>query len=86
QELTVQASGSTASAWHDLFRQHFDIWRDHKAFVGGSNLDSNTFANHFDALRRVYSDRLEYERFIVQQPNSDLPVEAIKELGFRIQA
>ncbi|MBT8434797.1 MAG: 4-phosphoerythronate dehydrogenase [Gammaproteobacteria bacterium] len=83
QELIVQASGSTASAWHDLFRQHFDIWRDHEAFVGGCNLDSNTYANHFDALRRVYPDRLEYERFIVQQPNSDLPAEAIKELGFQ---
>jgi erythronate-4-phosphate dehydrogenase len=83
QDLVLQASDSTASAWHDLFYQHFDIWRDHEALTAGSDLDDASFARHFDALRRVYPDRLEYERFIVQQQDSGTPTEVLKQLGFR---
>ena len=86
QDLVLQASDSTASAWHDLFHQHFDIWRDHDAFTAGSNLDTKSFAQHFDALRRVYPDRLEYERFIVQQQETGVPVDVLQQLGFRTGA
>ena len=83
QNLILQASDSTASAWHDLFYRHFDIWRDHEAFTAGSDLDTASFARHFDALRRVYPDRLEYERFIVQQQDTCVPVEVLQQLGFQ---
>lgn len=83
QELIVQASDSSLSAWNGLFHQHFNIWRDHDALIAGGNLDDESFAQHFDALRRVYPDRLEYERFIVQQQDSGLAAEALQELGFR---
>ena len=86
QDLVLQASDSSVSAWHDLFRQHFDIWRDHEAFVAGSDLDDASFARHFDALRRIYPDRLEYERFIVQQQNTDVPDEVLQQLGFQTGA
>ena len=82
--LRLQCSNSITAAWHDLFRQHFDIWRDHEALVSGSELDSASFALHFDALRRVYLDRLEYERFIVQQQNTGIPAQAIRRLGFQV--
>ena len=82
--LELQHSDSVAKAWHDLFRQHFDIWRDHEALISGSEMDPKSFAVHFDALRRVYLDRLEYERFIVQPKNSGIPVQAIQQLGFQI--
>ncbi len=83
RKLNIQASDSNASAWQDLFCQHFDIWRDHEALTAGSHLDEASFARHFDALRRVYPDRLEYERFIVQQQDSGLPAELIQQLGFQ---
>ena len=86
QNLILQTSDSTDSAWHDLFHQHFDIWRDHEAFTAGSDLDAASFARHFDALRHVYPDRLEYERFIVQQQDTCVPVEVLQQLGFRIGA
>ncbi len=83
KHLTLQATDSISSAWHDLFHQHFDIWRDHEAFIAASDLEAKSFAQHFDALRRVYPERLEYERFIVQQQNTGLPVEVLQQLGFQ---
>jgi erythronate-4-phosphate dehydrogenase len=86
KHLELKATDSLESAWHDLFQQHFDIWRDHEAFTGGSALDAESFARHFDALRRAYLDRLEYERFIVRQKNTGIPVQALEQLGFRIES
>jgi len=83
KHLNLKTTNSNPSAWHNLFYQHFDIWRDHAAFTVGSDLDDASFARHFDALRRVYPDRLEYERFIVQQQNACVPVEVLQQLGFR---
>ena len=82
--LQLQHTDSVGKAWHDLFRQHFDIWRDHEALVSGSELDSASFAAHFDALRRVYLDRLEYDRFIVLPQNTGIPAQALQQLGFQI--
>jgi erythronate-4-phosphate dehydrogenase len=86
RHLNLKATDSATSAWHDLFYQHFDIWRDHEAFTAGNDLDAASFARHFDALRRVYPDRLEYERFIVQQQDTCVPVEVLQQLGFRTGA
>jgi len=48
--------------WPQLFRQHCDIRRDHDRLLAGANLDDGGFARHFDSLRRVYPERLEYPR------------------------
>jgi len=82
--LELAPTDPVTAAWHNLFQQHFDIWRDHEALISGSDLDPRSFAVHFDALRRVYPDRLEYERFIVQLSDTNLPVRAIQQLGFQI--
>lgn len=81
--LQPAETDSVKTAWHNLFQQHFDIWRDHEALVSGSELDATSFATHFDALRRVYPDRLEYERFIVPQNKTELPLQALQQLGFQ---
>ena len=81
--LRLANKDSVKAAWHDLFQQHFDIWRDHEALVSGSELDPKSFATHFDALRRVYPDRLEYERFIVPQNTTEIPLQALQQLGFQ---
>ena len=83
QNLVLHASDATTTAWYDLFNQNADIWRDHEAFTAGSNFDDATFARHFDALRRVYPDRLEYERFIVQHQDTGIPADVLLQLGFR---
>jgi erythronate-4-phosphate dehydrogenase len=72
--------------WQSLFRQHCDIRHDHDNFIVGSNLDDADFAVHFDGLRRVFPERLEYPRFrllnLVQR--SELPV--LRKLGFDTDA
>jgi len=83
--LALHATDSISSAWHDLFSRHFDIWPDHEAFTAGSHLDEKSFARHFDQLRRVYPDRLEYGRFIVQQQKPELPIVALQQLGFQTE-
>ena len=83
QCIDLQPSNSIGSAWHELFYQHFDIWRDHEALISGSELDAASFAAHFDTLRRVYLDRLEYERFIVQPQNTEITVQVLQQLGFK---
>jgi erythronate-4-phosphate dehydrogenase len=47
--------------WHSMFKQHFDIWRDHLALQDYSRLPKESRARYFDSLRRTYPDRIEYE-------------------------
>ena len=68
--------------WQDLFRQHCDIWRDHEAFTVGSGLDDGFFARHFDSLRKVYPDRLEYERFRLSRHDHPEFAATLQRLGF----
>lgn len=70
--------------WVGLFQRHCDIWRDHEALLAGTGFDDQAFATHFDSLRRVYPDRLEYERFSVDSGDSGLPQATLRELGFRV--
>jgi erythronate-4-phosphate dehydrogenase len=74
--------GSGLAFWQMLFRQHCDISRDHDSFVGGAHLSDAAFARHFDSLRRVFPDRLEYERFILQ-PGPE-PAAILRKLGFQV--
>jgi len=83
-ELYCGSSGSSLEFWQDLLQQHCNIWRDHDAFVAGANLDDDAFAAHFDGLRKVYPDRLEYERFRIRQVNDKLRGAILTELGFQL--
>ncbi|MCP4390287.1 MAG: 4-phosphoerythronate dehydrogenase [Gammaproteobacteria bacterium] len=82
--IGVTATGSGLESWRDLFHQHCDIWRDHDAFTAGLAYDDETFAPHFDGLRRVYPDRLEYERFSVDRQSTGLPPTTLQQLGFQL--
>jgi len=70
--------------WQDLLRRHCDIRRDHDAFVGGHDLDDDAFAAHFDGLRRVYPDRLEYPRFRLNVDTTTHPADQLTRLGFQL--
>jgi erythronate-4-phosphate dehydrogenase len=84
RELHCRATGSRLEFWQDLLQQHCNIWRDHEAFVAGADLDDEEFAIHFDGLRRVFPDRLEYERFSVRRDNDSLPGTVLAALGFKM--
>ena len=73
-------------SWSELFRRHCDIRRDHDALLVGADFDDAAFAAHFDGLRRVYPDRLEYERFSIDAADTTLLPAALQNLGFQIQA
>ena len=52
--------------------------------MAGADLPDDEFAVHFDALRKVYPDRLEYERFDVRQDSNSWPGSALAVLGFKV--
>jgi erythronate-4-phosphate dehydrogenase len=70
--------------WKNLFRQHCDIRRDHDDFLAGSNLDDDDFATHFDGLRRVFPERLEYPHFRLRNLAQRSELIALRQLGFQI--
>jgi erythronate-4-phosphate dehydrogenase len=84
RELHCRAGGSRLEFWQDLFQQHCNIWCDHDAFVAGANLDDDEFAVHFDGLRKFFPDRLEYERFSVEQIDDGWPNTVLAALGFKM--
>jgi len=83
RELQCRATDSRLEFWQDLLRQHCDIWCDHDAFIAGENLDDVQFSTHFDGLRKVYPDRLEYERFSIKQDKNSWPGTILAALGFK---
>ncbi|MFZ9036972.1 MAG: 4-phosphoerythronate dehydrogenase [Gammaproteobacteria bacterium] len=84
QQIDCDLSRPGRESWTRLFQQHCNIWRDHAAFVGGAALADDDFAAHFDGLRRVYPDRLEYPRFTVNRLDTGLPTAALRQLGFEL--
>ena len=62
---TIETLGSSTDLefWQHLFRQHHDIRRDHLALTDSGVNREQGFAAHFESLRKVYPERLEYERF-----------------------
>ena len=86
RELHCRATGSRLEFWQDLWQQHCDIWRDHDAFITGANLDDDEFSTHFDGLRRVYPERLEYERFSSRQDSDRWPGTVLAALGFKVDS
>lgn len=84
REIDCSAFASGLGFWQDLFRQHCNIRRDHDAFVGGHKLDDGAFAVHFDGLRRVYPERLEYPRFCLNTDAASPAAERLRQLGFQL--
>lgn len=84
RRLELPAIDSAGEFWRRLFRAHFDITRDHDALLAGADLGDDDLARHFDALRRVYDDRLEYDRFEISTAGAELPVETLTRLGFHL--
>jgi erythronate-4-phosphate dehydrogenase len=83
KQVLLEPVESTLAAWQDLFRQHLDIEQDHAAFNAGASLAEADFARHFDGLRRVYPERVEYEHCVVQQATAILPTTTLQQLGFK---
>jgi hypothetical protein len=83
REISIDPAKSRLESWQDLFQQHCNIWSDHDDFVAGAELDDESLPSHFDGLRRIFPDRLEYERFIVKQQLGSLPVKTLQKLGFK---
>lgn len=82
--IGATAAGRGLESWRGLFHEHCDIWRDHDALVAGAEIDDTGFAAHFDGLRRVYPDRLEYEHCNVDRRITRLPPRILERLGFRL--
>ena len=85
REIDCRKFGTGVGFWQDLFRIHCDIRRDHDDFVSGLDLDNDAFAVHFDGLRRVFPERLEYSRFELQLEAAIQRVERLRQLGFLIK-
>jgi erythronate-4-phosphate dehydrogenase len=86
REVDCADFASERGFWQDLFRQHYDIRYDHESFVAGSELDDADFAAHFDGLRRVYPERLEYPHFRLRNLAPSAPLSALRRLGFQMEA
>ncbi len=84
RSLGAAQARSKVEFWQSLFRSHCNIWRDHEALTAGVNLDDAAFARHFDGLRRVYADRLEYDRFAICGALSQDSAATIQRLNFRL--
>ena len=70
--------------WQSLFAAHWDIRRDHAAFVAGAGFDDAAFARHFDGLRRVYADRFEYDRYAIAPADCGGEDATLRRLGFGV--
>ena len=84
KKIGLEPTDSTLESWQQLFAGHCDIWRDHEAFVAGAALDDSALSNHFDALRRVYADRREYEYCRIKINGETPASSSLRRLGFGI--
>ena len=84
RSLSAPRGKSRLEFWQQLFQSHCDIWRDHKALSAGENLVDAAFARHFDSLRQVYPDRLEYDRFVISATLDKNITGKIQQLNFGI--
>ena len=76
--------GAGTRFWQGLFQRHCDIRRDHDALLAGVDFSDDAFAAHFDGLRRVYPDRLEYARFSLDIDAGAQPQQQLRKLGFHL--
>ena len=82
--LGIEPPDTDLTFWQQLFRQHHDIWRDHNALTQSIQLSDQEFASHFESLRRVYPDRLEYERYQLTGLTNKKAAAITRELLFNI--
>ncbi len=80
--LTIDYDGDDLPYWQSLMQQHCNIWRDHEALLAASYLQANEFSQYFDGLRRVYSDRREYEYYRIAGVAPDRILATAANLGF----
>ena len=85
REIDCAQFGTDVGFWQNLFRVHCDIRRDHNDFVKGASLENDTFSTHFDGLRRIFPDRLEYDRFRLKVDRSSQPADQLARLGFQLE-
>ena len=83
-EIDCREFSAGLDFWQRLFARHCDIRRDHDALLNVLDLDRDAGAAHFDSLRRVYPDRLEYARFRLRVDPATQPVDTLTELGFTL--
>jgi len=84
QTIDCAQFGNGVNFWQKLFQCHFDIRRDHDDFVAGASLANGAFPAHFDGLRRIFPDRLEYDRFSLAHLPPGSPLATLQQLGFQI--
>lgn len=82
--LRIGARSSKLDFWQDLFAAHCDIWRDHDNYIAGADLDDAAMGPHFDSLRRVFEDRLEYPRFRIDLETAGSVRSQLELLGFLV--
>ena len=85
-EIDCNAFPTGPGFWQNLIRQHCDIRRDHDDFLTGSNLGDTDFAAHFDGLRRVFPERLEYTHFSLRNLAQGSELVALRQLGFQVDS
>jgi erythronate-4-phosphate dehydrogenase len=84
--LSMTPGNTKLNFWQSVFQSHCNIWRDHEALFAGKNLTDADFARHFDQLRRIYQDRLEYERFSLNGKIDKTLVAQLQQLQFQTDA
>ena len=84
REIDCTEFATGTGFWQDLFRIHCDIRRDHDDFVDGSSMADDALSIHFDGLRRIFPDRLEYSRFSLNVDRSRQPADQLRQLGFQL--
>ncbi len=84
QPLRPRPAATRLAFWQSLFAAHWDIRRDHAAYVAGAELDDSAFAAHFDALRRTYTDRFEYDRYAIAADNCHGEDATLRRLEFEV--
>jgi erythronate-4-phosphate dehydrogenase len=82
REIDCRGFSTGTGFWQQLFQQHCDIRSDHDRLLAGTDLDDTDFAKHFDSLRRVYPERLEYPRFKLRNLSTESPLLTLQRLGF----
>ena len=83
-ELDLRECGNGLPFWQSLLTRHCRVERDHHALLEALDLDAESLGRHFDSLRRVYPDRLEYDRCRLRIDHAQQPVAQLESLGFRI--
>ena len=83
--LSSPSTDSELTFWQALFRTHWNIRRDHEAFLDTAAMGDNERASHFDALRREYDGRFEYDAFTLSRAEAGDRLESLQRLGFSIK-